>query len=139
MTAMECTVERASGGFRNQFIYQKSLNLVTEILSMTRRFPRDEVFGITSQMRRSATSISSNIAEGYRRNSTKEYINFLSISYASCGELQSHTDVALRMELISKEDHAGILVLEEEMSKLLWRTLETLKRKVQGARRMAQG
>ena len=106
---------------------------------MTRPFPQEEKYGLSSQMRRSATSITANIAEGYRRSSTKEYLRFLSISYASCGELQSHTDVALKMELISDEEHAVVMAQEEEMSRLLWATLEKLKKKERGTRRMAQG
>ena len=127
------------GGFRNQFIYRKALQLVSEIMDLTRHFPKEETFGLQSQMRRAATSISSNIAEGYRRSSTKEYIKFLAISYASCGELQSHTDVALTMELISEQDHKSIMEMEEEMARLLWTTMEKLKMKAHGARRMAQG
>ena len=128
-----------TGGFRNQFIYQKALNLVARILALTRPFPKEETYGLSSQMRRAATSISSNIAEGYRRSSTKEYLKFLSIAYASCGELQSQTDVALTMELITDEEYRSVLASEEEMSKLLWVTMEKLKKKALGAWHMAQG
>ena len=111
-----------------------------EILALSRQFPRDEIFGLTSQLRRAAISVSSNIAEGYRRNSTKEYVQYLTIAYGSCGELQSQTDVAYRMRYITKEEYTAINALEEEVSKLLWSSLETLRgnmliAKAQGAGR----
>jgi four helix bundle protein len=128
-----------SGGFRNQFIYQKALNLVNEMLALSRFFPKDEKYALTSQIRRAATSISSNIAEGYRKNSTREYIHYLTIAYGSCGELQSQTDVAYNMKYITKDEYEAVNALEEEVSRLLWSSMETLKTKARGARHKAQG
>jgi len=115
------------------------MNLVIKTLALSKRFPREEKFGLTSQVRRAATSISSNIAEGYRRRTTKEYIRYLTIAYGSCGELQSQTDVAYEMKYITKDEYQAINALEEEVSRLLWSSIETLKTRAQGARSMAQG
>jgi four helix bundle protein len=112
---------------------------VIKALALSTRFPREEKFGLTSQVRRAATSISSNIAEGYRRRSTREYIRYLTIAYGSCGELQSQTDVAHTMKYITKDEFEAIDALEEEMSRLLWSAIETLRTKEQGARNKAHG
>ena len=74
--------------YRDLQVWQKSMNLVTEIYRITKGFPKDETYGITSQMRRCAVSIPSNMAEGYGRNSTNEYIHFLRISMGFLYELQ---------------------------------------------------
>ena len=66
--------------FRNLLIWQKSMVLVTKIYSVTNNFPKEEVFGLTSQIKRSAISIPSNIAEGLGRESSQELLRFLNIS-----------------------------------------------------------
>ena len=78
-------------------------------------------------MRRAAISVPSNISEGYRRNSRKEYIQFLSIAYGSCGELQSQTEIASAMDLFSKYDGEQILNMEDDVSKMLWKMIDRMK------------
>jgi len=69
--------------YKDLIVWQKSMRLVTEIYRYTTAYPKDEIFGLTSQIRRSAVSIPSNIAEGYGRKSTNEYLRFLQIAMAS--------------------------------------------------------
>ena len=69
--------------YRDLQVWQKSMTLVTEIYKISKGFPKDEVYGLTSQMRRCAVSIPSNMAEGYGRNSTNEYLHFLRIATGS--------------------------------------------------------
>ena len=73
--------------YRDLQVWQKSMTLVTEIYKISKGFPKDEVYGLTSQMRRCAVSIPSNMAEGYGRNSTNEYLHFLRIATGSLYEL----------------------------------------------------
>jgi len=73
--------------YRDLLVWQKAMTLVTEVYRKTKTFPREEVYGLTSQVRRSAVSIPSNIAEGYGRNSTSDYIRFLQIASGSLYEL----------------------------------------------------
>ncbi len=75
-------------------IWDQSIQLVTKIYKLTESFPNHELYGLISQIRRSAVSIPSNIAEGAARNSTKEYINFLSIAQGSCSELETQLIIA---------------------------------------------
>ena len=75
--------------FKNLIVWQKSMDLVTKIYKLTEAFPKTEVYGITSQIRRSAVSIPSNISEGSFRSSNKDFIRFLYIPYGSGAELQT--------------------------------------------------
>jgi four helix bundle protein len=84
-------------------LWQKSIDLVVEIYKATADFPKEEKYGLTSQIRRSAISIPSNIAEGAGRNSDKEFVQFLAVSNGSSYELETQVIVANRLELLSKE------------------------------------
>lgn len=75
-------------------VYKKSILFVAEIYGVTKSFPKEEVFGITSQMRRAAISISSNISEGAARQSDKEYLQFLYISLGSVSELDTQIEIS---------------------------------------------
>jgi len=75
--------------YRELIVWQKYMILVTEIYKVSKLFPSEENFGLTSQIRRSAVSIPSNISEGYGRNSLNDYIRFLNISVGSLYELQT--------------------------------------------------
>lgn len=80
-------------------VWQKSIELVTEIYKLTEVFPKSELFGLTSQMRRSAVSIPSNIAEGYARKHRQEYIQFIRIAYGSGAELETQILIAKNLKL----------------------------------------
>ncbi len=82
-------------------IWQKAIDLTTEVYRATASFPKEEVYGLTSQIRRSAVSVPSNIAEGAGRNSDKEFLHFLGISNGSSFELQTQLIIANNLELIS--------------------------------------
>jgi four helix bundle protein len=70
--------------YKDLIVWQKGIELVNEIYVLTKMFPKEEMFGLTNQMRRAAVSIPANIAEGWGRNSTKSYIQFVRISRGSC-------------------------------------------------------
>jgi four helix bundle protein len=76
-------------GYEKLIVWRKSMQLVREVYNLTRNFPKSETFGLTSQMNRAAVSIPSNIAEGYRRGSKKEFTHFLRNSYGSGAELET--------------------------------------------------
>ncbi|KAF2518451.1 four helix bundle protein [Flavobacterium salilacus subsp. salilacus] len=80
--------------FRNLIIWQKSMVLVTKLYQVTKEFPKDELFGLTSQIRRCSISIPSNIAEGCGRNTDNELLRFLNISSGSLFELQTQLEIA---------------------------------------------
>ena len=98
--------------------YKKSYKLAIMIYQLTRRFSKEEIYGITSQMRRAAVSIPSNIAEGYMRGSN-EYIQFLKIALGSSAELDTQISLCADISLCSKEDTVQVASLNEEVIKLL--------------------
>lgn len=88
--------------YRELIVWQRSMQLTREIYSLTAEFPREERFGLVSQMRRAAVSIPSNIAEGYVRKNRKEYIPFLSIAFGSAAELETQLLIAEMLGYSSK-------------------------------------
>lgn len=89
--------------FRTLLIWQKAMTLVTAIYQATKSFPKEELFGLTSQLRRCSVSIPSNIAEGSGRESDKEYLRFLNISVGSLFELQTQLEIAKNIDYLTQE------------------------------------
>ena len=85
---------------RDLKVWIDSINLVTKIYTFTNNFPKEELFGITSQIRRAAVSIPSNIAEGAARTSKKEFLNFLSIALGSASELETQIMISRNLKYI---------------------------------------
>jgi four helix bundle protein len=84
-------------------VWQKSIDLSTEVYKLTSSFPKEEIYGLTSQIRRSVISISSNIAEGSGRASNKDFGHFLSISLGSAFELETQIIIAEKLNMIEME------------------------------------
>ena len=89
--------------FRNLKIWQKSVEFVVKVYEITASFPKDEIFGLASQMRRAAVSIPSNIAEGSAKSSTKSFCNSLEISLGESYELETQFEISKRTGLIKEE------------------------------------
>ena len=90
--------------FEELTIWQEARKFTNRIYSLTKRFPKEELYGLTSQIRRASVSIMSNIAEGFNRRSKKEFISFLIISRASAFEVQNDLYIALDLNYINEED-----------------------------------
>jgi four helix bundle protein len=105
--------------YRDLIVWQKGMDLADHVYSLSRRFPREEVYGLTSQIRRCAVSIPSNIAEGHARQSTAEYRNFISIAQGSLAELETQLLLAIRFTYLSEADTNSTLSLATEVSKML--------------------
>jgi four helix bundle protein len=99
-------------------IWKKAIDLAVEVYRVTALFPPDEKYGLTSQTRRAAVSISSNIAEGAGRNSEKEFKYFLGIANGSSFELQTQLFISNKLSLLSSEDLEKILQQIEELQKM---------------------
>ena len=97
--------------FQDLRIWQKGIEVVKDIYILTKKFPKEELYGLTSQMRRSAVSIPSNIAEGFRRYHNKEYKQFLYIAMGSCAELE--TQIIIANELDYLNDTYKIEIIEK--------------------------
>lgn len=105
--------------YRDLIVWQKSMSFVTLVYKMTMQFPTDEKFGLISQIRRSAISIPSNIAEGYGRNYRKDYSRFLQIARGSLFENQTQLEIAVNLEYIKVENLEEIKELSIEVEKML--------------------
>lgn len=114
---------------KDLIVWQKSMDLTSTIYTLTRLFPKDELFGITSQIRRAAVSIPSNIAEGRQRGGKREYARFLRIALGSVSEVETQILIAERLGLATKEQFAGALALALEITKMLKVMIKNLTRK----------
>lgn len=111
---------------KNLIVWQKSMMLVTRIYEMTRTFPHEEIFGITSQMRRAAVSIPSNIAEGYGRVYGKETLKFLSNALGSASELETQLEICFRLGFGSNIDLDELRNLTNEILRMLAALIKTV-------------
>ena len=105
--------------YRELEVWQLAMDVATECYQVTKVFPKDELFGMTSQIRRAAASIPANIAEGQGRESTKEFLNFLSISRGSLMELETHLMLCQRVGLLQQEQLDPLLSMTDRISRML--------------------
>ena len=108
-----------NGDYKNLETWQLSVQLVKKIYKTTKHFPREELFSLCDQIKRSAISIPSNIAEGYGRDSIKDLIHFLHISLGSLYELETQIFISYEVELISKTEFESLQETIELLKKLL--------------------
>jgi four helix bundle protein len=113
--------------FRDLKVWQKSMELTVAIYGLTKTFPREEAFGLTSQLRRSAISIPSNIAEGQGRLNTREFQQFLGVARGSNCELQTQLEIARRIGLGDSQLINDAESLSHEIGKMIFSILRTLK------------
>jgi len=105
--------------YRDLLVWQKSMTLVTNIYKVSKTFPNDETYGLISQMRRCAVSIPSNMAEGYGRKSTNEYIHFLRIAMGSLFELQTQIEISLNLKYLNKREFDKLYDSTREIERML--------------------
>ena len=111
-------------------VWQAGMGLVEEVYRITKEFPREEVYGLTSQMRRSAISIPSNVAEGHARQSTREYLHHVSIGLGSLAELETQLLVAARLGDVDEQCARSALSVAEEIGKMLRGLQKSLRAKL---------
>jgi four helix bundle protein len=109
--------------FRNLEVWQESIKFVTEIYSITRSFPTDEIYGLVSQINRCAVSIPSNLAEGSSRSSGKEYSRFIEIALGSSFELETQLEISKNLNFI----HADLFKNVLERLTIIQKRLNALK------------
>ena len=105
--------------FEKLLVWQKSKTLTVNIYKLTSTFPKEELFGISNQMRRSSVSIVSNVAEGSGRQNAKEKARYTEIAYSSALELLSQLIISLDLEYIDQESYLGIRTQIEEITFML--------------------
>jgi len=95
--------------FRDLEIWQKGIEIVKRIYKVTEKFPKQETYGLASQMQRAAVSVPSNIAEGFNRFHNKEYRQFLYIALGSCAELETQVEISVLLSFITDKEKLGLL------------------------------
>jgi len=116
--------------YRDLLVWQQAIALVEHIYRITATFPKEEMYGLTSQLRRAAVSIPSNIAEGHTRDSLKEYLQFLSIASASLAEVQAQLFLTKRLNLATPDMIEPVEDLADKTFKMLRNLQHKLKEKL---------
>ncbi len=121
--------QKSLKSFKDLIVWQKAADLTVLIYRITDKFPRSEVYGITDQMKRAIISVSSNIAEGFKRVHKKEKIQFYNIAYGSISELESQIEISKRLGFLSEDDYQDLILLTIEVSKMINGLVKSLNTK----------
>ena len=113
-------------GYKRLIVWEKADQLAKEIYICTRSFPREELYGLTSQLRRAGLSVPTNIVEGYARKSRKELQQFLNISLASLAETEYLLKFAFDLKFFEQKDYDCLENLRQEVGNLLWRFIQSI-------------
>ena len=114
--------------FRELRVWQKAMDLVETVYLLTQDFPKQETYGLTSQVRRAAISIPSNIAEGHTREHIKEYLHHLSMAQASLAEVETQLEIAARLEYLTSNRLTELLLDISSLGKQLYALRNALLR-----------
>jgi len=115
--------------YRDLGVWQKSRSLVKRIYLLTKTFPKDEAFGLTSQLRRASISVPSNIAEGKSRRATKDYMRFLDIAYGSVAEIETQLFISCDLGYVAEKKIAQLLEDYGEVGRMLNGLISSLERR----------
>jgi len=116
--------------FKDLNVWKASMELVCDVYEVTRNFPDTERYGLTSQMRRCAISVPSNIAEGWSRNSARSFISYLNIAAGSMSELLTQLEIARRINYISEEKTIHLNLKGIEISKMLYMLIKKIENRL---------
>jgi four helix bundle protein len=115
----EASDENVVRSYRDLRVWKEAMDLAVECYRLTKGFPKEETFGLTSQIRRAASSVPANIAEGYGRDSAGHYVNFLRTAQGSLKELETHVLLSGRLDLVAFDDGQRLLSRTEAVGKML--------------------
>ena len=119
--------------YRDLAVWQRAMELAALVYKLTARLPREEMYGLSSQLQRAAVSIPSNIAEGHARESTKEYLRYLLVSRGSMAELETQLLLCQKLQLLSKEDVEHALIVSDEIGRMIRGLQKSLTKKLKSA------
>lgn len=116
--------------YRDLVVWQRAMDLVVLVYRVSARFPKDEMFGLTSQVRRAAVAVPSNIAEGQGRQTTRDFLHFLCVARGSLNETETQILVAARLQYVDERAMTEVLDLSAEVGRLLHGLSRSLKEKL---------
>lgn len=114
--------------YQELIVWQRAMDLVAEVYTTTRTLPREEIYGLTSQIRRAAVSIPSNIAEGQGRRTTPDFLRHLSIAYGSLLELETRILLGIRLRYLAQEKCRDLMNLTAEVGRMLNGLMSSLQK-----------
>lgn len=120
-------MEQGQIGYKNLNVYQKAHELVLLTYEVTRKFPKEEIFGLISQMRRCSVSVVANLVEGYSRRTQNDKLQFYYISRGSLTELEYYIELAYQLHYIDDTDYKSISYLRNDVGKLLNGFIRSIK------------
>ena len=115
--------------YKDLDVWNEAIELTIMIYELSMHFPKDELYGLTNQIRRSASSIPANIAEGWGRISSKEFKRFLLIARGSAMETETHLIIAVKLDYINRDSAVPIWKQIEKVNKLLFGTIRSIENK----------
>ena len=121
--------EKETKGYHKLLVWQRAKELILLIYKYTEDFPKSEEFGLKGQLRRAAVSIVLTIVEGYRRQTTKDYLHFLNIAEGSVVEVEAALELCLELRFLSENAYEQIEEKRREVHFLLFRLIQSLKQK----------
>jgi four helix bundle protein len=126
---METMEEKTTAirSYKDLKVWKASMELVCEVYEVTRNFPDTERYALTSQMRRCAISVPSNIAEGWSRNSARSFISYLNIASGSMSELMTQLEIANRIHYLSQEKMTAFEIKGVQISKMLYMLIKRIE------------
>jgi len=116
--------------YQELHLWQKAVTLVKQVYALTRTFPITEQYALTTQINRSVVSVPSNIAEGWARNSTKDFVRFLCIARGSLAEVETQLTIARDLGYITSAEAESVLGSSTELSKMISASITSLKTKI---------
>jgi four helix bundle protein len=125
---MDGNVDRSDKGFRKLLVWQKAHGLVLSVYKMTDKFPKSEIFALTSQVRRAVVSIAANIAEGQGAGTKPQFIRYLDIAKGSLSEVEYYLILAKDLQYITPEKYQEAETLRGEVGFLIYRLIAALKK-----------
>ena len=115
--------------FRDLHVWQRGMDLVEAVYRLSAGFPKSELYGLTAQIRRAVVSIPSNVAEGHTRESTKEFLNYVSVAQASLAEVETQSEIAVRLQYTTANDVAPVLEQATVLGKQLYALRDALAKR----------
>jgi len=114
-------------GIKDLIVWQKSVALAVKIYQVTKKYPREEIYGLTSQIRRAAISIPSNIAEGHGKRSRLSFASHIDIALGSAAELETQLEISIKIGFLSQSDSDSLLAELNEIVKMLYGLLNKVQ------------
>ena len=123
--------DKSKKGYHKILAWQRAHALVLKVYALSNGFPRQEMFGLTKQLRDAAVSVASNIVEGYARSSPKQYLYHLNVSWGSLAEVEYYLELAEDLNYITAEQYESVEALRRETAYLLHRLMQSVAKRVE--------